>query len=344
VAPLRVALVMSHADRRMDGARRELHFLAAIRRRGVEARLFRMHDGPPEQVRLLDVQVPCAFLPVDDPAAPPMARQSTALVAALRDFRPSLLLFKGLGYAVNTAVAQALAPCPVGLIAGGNTQDRLLDGAVLVLAEHEAQCRGRDFAGHHAAGRTLLLPKFFDAGLAEAPQPKPEPRFAIVSVGSFQTPRKNQAALFGLGRRHRICLVGGGALLEAAKAAAPSRIRFVGARPSEQVYGWLHQARIMVHPSLQDGLPRAVIEAMACGLPVVAFRDVIPAGIRHGETGLLVTPETLEAEVEALLADAPRLAAMGEAARVDAFANHGPAALQRAARAFLEMLARLGLD
>ncbi len=341
---MRLALVMSHADRRMEGARRELHFLAALRALGIDARLFRMHGGAAEEVRLLDGQVPCSFWPVDDPAVPSVARQSDALIAALRDFQPQLLLFQGLGYRVNVAVAQALPPCPIGLIARGVTRDPLLGRAALVLAEYERQCRGQDFAAHHAAGRTMLLPKFFDAALAEAPQPQPPPRFAIINVGDFQTPRKNQAALFDLGRRHRICMVGGGALLEAAQAAAPPRIRFVGARPPEQVYGWLHQSRIMVHPSLQDGLPRAAIEAMACGLPVVAFRHVIAAGIRHGETGLLVTPETLEAEVEALLADAPRLEAMGAAARAEAFANHGPAALQRAARDFLGMVARLGLD
>jgi len=84
-----------------------------------------------------------------------------------------------------------------------------------------------------------------------------------------------------------------------------------------------------------------VVEAMACGLPVVAYRHVIPAGIRHGETGLLVTPETLEAEVEALLADPPRLHAMALAARADAFATHGPAAIERSAEAFLGLAVQL---
>jgi UDP-N-acetylglucosamine:LPS N-acetylglucosamine transferase len=53
-----------------------------------------------------------------------------------------------------------------------------------------------------------------------------------------------------------------------------------------------------------------------------------------------VTPETLEAEVDALLRDPARLATMGAAARAHAFAAHGPAALDRAAEAFLNLAGR----
>lgn len=340
---MRLALVMSHAERGLQGAFRELHLLAALRARGVDARLFCQHGDKAEQLRMLEDQVPVHLLPPDDATQPPRARLSSALVAALKQFAPDMLLFRGLGHPLNLAVANALHPCPFGLIVGGGLRDPLLPRAALVLVEHEAQAQNA-FPTHHKAGRTLRLPKFFDPELAATPDPPVKQRFAIINVGGFQDPRKNQAALLELGRRNTVCLVGGGALLEATREGAPPRMNFIGPRAPKQVYTLLHQARIMVHSSLRDGLPRAIVEAMACGLPVVAFRDVIEGGIRHGETGLLVTPETLEEEVTALLADEPRRAAMGEAARADAFAHHGPEALQRTAREFLSLQARLGLD
>ena len=51
---MRLAFVVSNADRRMLGAEQELHVLAAMRARGVDARLFRMQDiAEPEQLDLL---------------------------------------------------------------------------------------------------------------------------------------------------------------------------------------------------------------------------------------------------------------------------------------------------
>ena len=48
---------------------------------------------------------------------------------------------------------------------------------------------------------------------------------------------------------------------------------------------------VFVLPSLNEGMGRVLVEAMAAGRPVVASRvGGIPDLVRHGETGLLVTP------------------------------------------------------
>lgn len=82
------------------------------------------------------------------------------------------------------------------------------------------------------------------------------------------------------------------------------------------VYG---MADLFVMPSVQDNLPNTVMEAMACGAPVVGFRvGGIPDMVRHGENGLLVPTGDVRALSEAihtLLSDDERRICMGKAGR-----------------------------
>jgi glycosyltransferase involved in cell wall biosynthesis len=94
-------------------------------------------------------------------------------------------------------------------------------------------------------------------------------------------------------------------------------VDFLGWR--DDVPDVLRAADVMVLPSLAEGLPLAVLEAMACGLPVVATNvNGTPEAIVEGETGYLIEPHAADAlanRVRTLL-ESPALAAqMGRAGR-----------------------------
>ena len=78
-------------------------------------------------------------------------------------------------------------------------------------------------------------------------------------------------------------------------------------------------ADVFVIPSLQDNLPNAVLEAMACGSAVVGFRiGGIPDMVRDGVNGLLAPPgdvKGLATAIQSLLGDDQRRVQMGKAAR-----------------------------
>jgi glycosyltransferase involved in cell wall biosynthesis len=75
---------------------------------------------------------------------------------------------------------------------------------------------------------------------------------------------------------------------------------------------------IFVLPSLNEGLPMTILEAMAASKPVVATRvGAIPKVINHGENGLLVDPKDTDGLRDALgslLSDPGRCQRMGEKA------------------------------
>ena len=87
-------------------------------------------------------------------------------------------------------------------------------------------------------------------------------------------------------------------------------------------------ADVFVLPSLSEGSPNALLEAMACGLPIVATRvGGVPEIAVDGETALLVPPEdpvALARAIDRLLRDRPLAARLGSAARAAVLTRYTP--------------------
>jgi glycosyltransferase involved in cell wall biosynthesis len=101
-------------------------------------------------------------------------------------------------------------------------------------------------------------------------------------------------------------IVGEGEHREAVEAAAErfgvrGRVRFLGRRSAEEIRWALARASALVVPSIYEGMPLVILEAMATGTPVVASRvSGIPEVVLDGETGWLVPPEDPPALAAAL--------------------------------------------
>jgi len=111
-----------------------------------------------------------------------------------------------------------------------------------------------------------------------------------------------------------------GALTEqAASLGVLPRLRFAGWAGREEMPELLRRADLFVFPSRDEGMPNAVLEAMAAGLPVVATRiSGNEEVVADGETGLLVPPDdpdALAGALAGLLADAALRRQLGAAGR-----------------------------
>lgn len=77
------------------------------------------------------------------------------------------------------------------------------------------------------------------------------------------------------------------------------RVKFIGWIPHEDIPEFLNELKLLVIPSYTEGLPNILLEAMACGTPVLATPvGAIPDIIRDGETGFIISDNTPDIIVE----------------------------------------------
>jgi glycosyltransferase involved in cell wall biosynthesis len=91
----------------------------------------------------------------------------------------------------------------------------------------------------------------------------------------------------------------------ARRLSLADRVLFTGAQPQTVVHRYYKEAVFLVLPSVSEGTPLVVIEALSTGKPVIASElKGIANIVHHDENGLLVPP----GQVEALSAALDRLA------------------------------------
>jgi glycosyltransferase involved in cell wall biosynthesis len=151
-----------------------------------------------------------------------------------------------------------------------------------------------------------------------------------------KAPEDFLAAMTGIGRRDVVGVwIGGGELAEhVARQAArlPSGVRVVLAGERTDVLDVLPAFDVFAMSSRYEGLPTVIVEAMICGVPVVATAvNAVPDLVVPGVTGTLVPagrPAALAAAISHLL-DAPGAAArMAATARARLSGQHDEASLR----------------
>jgi glycosyltransferase involved in cell wall biosynthesis len=153
-------------------------------------------------------------------------------------------------------------------------------------------------------------------GLDIAPPPEAQeatPGGYLLFVGRLRIRKGVEVLLEALRHLHpavgaRLLIAGDGEHREALERKAaelelgPAAV-FLGRCDASRVRGLLRHAAALVVPSIYEGMPLVVLEAMEAGVPVVASRvSGIPEVVEDGRTGWLVEPEDPAALAAALAA------------------------------------------
>ncbi len=156
----------------------------------------------------------------------------------------------------------------------------------------------------------------------------PGDRFIVLFVGML-APVKGLTYLLEAARlieekRFLLVLAGEGPLRSELEYAVKSggfeeKVLFVGRRPHSEMVSWMNAANVLVLPSLSEGRPNVVIEAQACGVPVVATNvGGTSELITDEESGVLVDcgdVESLSMAIRELMSNAQRCLRLGDRGR-----------------------------
>ncbi len=173
-----------------------------------------------------------------------------------------------------------------------------------------------------ASEKVMIVPNYVDTALFAPGKAEKAVPGRIGFVGRL-APQKNLHALFdGLaGFTGEVVLVGAGELAESLRARAKDEnlpVRFRPPMPNEQLPSFLHSCSGFVLPSLYEGHPKTLIEAMSTGLPCVATAvPGIAEMVEHEVDALLCQPDgpSLRAALDRLIAEPELTRRLGQAAR-----------------------------
>ena len=180
---------------------------------------------------------------------------------------------------------------------------------------------------------TVVVPNGFDSWLLTRTPPRMTPEHPkLVFVGRLcweKDPLTALKALKELKKNHpdvMLSIFGNGYLREklqsyTSRENLQRNVQIMGQMPHNRVMTAVSESDLFILTSIQEGLPTAMIEAMALAKPVIAT-DIsgVRELVRDGHNGLLVPtqdPSILATRARELLSDTKRAEALGRQARID---------------------------
>ncbi len=303
--------------------------IAEVRRRGIEVRILSLRPGDDQTVHeivtregLLDVTCydRAAFPDVVAELRPDMIHAHFARSATAAAWDLSRAHGVPFGFTVHSYDLWRKPP--------PDLADRARAAATVVTV---SELNADELAGRHGVDRAKLhvIPCGVDVqAFRPGDEPTGTPRILAVArlhpVKNLGVLLRALAILRDGGVAFTCRVVGEGDEREALESLRREldlgdRVAFVGELTQSAVRDEWRQASVGVLSSDTEGMPVALMEAAACGVPVAATTvGGIPELVVDGETGWLVPPrdpQALAGALRRLLADAPARRRMGRAAR-----------------------------
>jgi len=169
-----------------------------------------------------------------------------------------------------------------------------------------------------------VVPNYVDIDLFKPPTDKIEAKYELVYVGRSGYQKNLLSFLEAvkiLNKSHRLLLIGSCADDNQLKIFADKHnlnVSFKANIAHEEIPKWLSASRCFVLPSLYEGHPKVLLEAMSCELPCIGTNvQGIREVIKDGKTGILcdTTPKGMAQAMDSVLTDEPLRNELGKNAR-----------------------------
>jgi glycosyltransferase involved in cell wall biosynthesis len=149
---------------------------------------------------------------------------------------------------------------------------------------------------YHPRSTHLLIPNYVQTSIFK-PMDLAKKRGSICFVGRLSKEKNLFALLESLtGLPYTLTIIGSGDEKEQLKKFATRNkinVDFLGNVPNHQLPTILNQHETFILPSLWEGMPKTLLEGMACGLPVIGTKtDGTMEVIRHRENGILCNTDS----------------------------------------------------
>lgn len=313
---------------------REQEIARSFARRGLDVEVWAVRDVPEERER--------------DGVTYSMRARSDDVPDRPSDWkRGTHVLLKGLdGSFGKSVLSRMVFPSEMrhSYIIGGTPWTRWAHRADVLLyeslfQEHELMHPRRFWRRRIPEDRLSFLPKRIDLD-AFHPGPDGEKPYDLVIASRLMRRYKDFSMLDRLDTSIRVAVMGDGDYREELMVKHP-HMSWLGHVAHPNIPGVLRQSRLFFHTSFKDYHPRAIAEAYACGLPVIApvggnvRDDVVPP-----DRGAIVGHNDLNRTIQAFLDYPDRLSAASSSARAHADATYSAASLETALDAFLKRVER----
>lgn len=206
--------------------------------------------------------------------------------------------------------------------AGRDLEREVFGGADAVVVTTEAMASSVKERYSIANTQIRVIPNYVETDRFAPSKREPNQKLRVGFVGRLDKQKNLFAFVEAVAPLDvEVWLIGYGpqrAELEEKTQGSRAVFRFVGNVPNAELPGLLNSCDIFVLPSLYEGHPKALLEAMACGLPVIGTRV---AGTREliddGENGLLCETDagSIRAAINQLINDAALRGKLGKTAR-----------------------------
>jgi glycosyltransferase involved in cell wall biosynthesis len=250
------------------------------------------------------------------------------------------------GYLWSQNAAREHGPTSETAVIARKVEERVFRGADRVVVTTAAMREDVLQRVPEAASKVVVIPNYVDTEVFR-PQSAARDETTLIFVGRI-APEKNLAALLEAIEplQVRLTIIGEGRIrpeLQRRFGLLNGRIDWEGNVPNSELPARLNGTGIFVLPSLYEGHPKALIEAMACGMPVIgADSPGIREIISHEETGYLcnIDPVGIRKAIQTLLASPTLRARMGQNAREYVLGNYSLDKIVESELALLKETAR----